>query len=277
MVSRRACLAAILVPLIGLLGPLPAADTKKETKAELSDLSLEVEALQLLYQLDLSPRQMEALAKIAKDTAPPARERKPGKGSEKLRTLLTDLRSALRKNDASKIDDLADKLDELKDKESPSLDDSIEITDEAKKRAPEALRLLTARQMNEYLNIYEEIQDPAASVRDALKKGLKSPSKDWTTLRDETAAEVGWLVGGFDKDKVAKVTEQTSTFLDKAHAWKEEELTKRQPDVEAAVQEIMGDVGPAEVLRHIVEHDLAEQLSNPQMQAALEARLKEGK
>ena len=56
------------------------------------------------------------------------------------------------------------KLDELKDKESPSLDDGIDITDEARKRAPEALRLLTARQMNEYLNIFEELQDPVASV-----------------------------------------------------------------------------------------------------------------
>ena len=37
---------------------------------------------------------------------------------------------------------------------------------------------------------------------------------------------------------------------------------------------IVGDVGPTEVLRHLVEHALAELLSNPRLEAALAERLK---
>lgn len=258
----------------------PAADPKKpgaRDTTDPNDVSLEIEALQLLYQLDLTPRQLQALAKIAPDTAAPARERKPAKVSAAVRQSMLELRAALRKNDADRIDELTDKLDELKEKENPPLDDSVEVTAGARKRAPDALRLLSPKQVTDYLNIHDELPDPMASVREALKNGLKLQNKDWNSVRDDAAEEVATLVAGFDADKAKKVAEQTAALLDKAHAWKEDELKKRQEELDAAVQEIMGDIGPVDVLRNIVLRDLAEVLSNPQLTAAIEARLKEGK
>jgi hypothetical protein len=260
--------AGLLLPVVCIV---PAADTKSD-KVDLNDLSLEIAALQLIYQFEFTPSQLQALAKLAKNTAAPT-ERKPVKGSDKLRGLMLELRSALRKRDEAKIDELTDKVDELKEKEKVDLDDSVEPTHAARKAALEAARLLTTRQMLDYLNVYDELPDPAVSVRDALKNGLKLKDKDWTSIRDEAAAEVAWLVAGFDKEREKKVSKQTVALLDKAHAWKEKELTDQQAELDRALQEIMGDVGPAEVLRHIVEHDLADLLANPQLPAAIEGKL----
>ncbi len=271
---RSLLLSAFLGVLLARAA-LPAADPKKPA-TDLNELSLEVEALQLIYQFELTSRQLQALAKIAADLPPPARERKPAKANEKLRALLTDLRTALRKHDDNRIDELTGRVDDLKD--SAALDDRIEVTAEVRKRVPELLRLLTTRQVNDYLNVYDDLPDPVASVRDALKSGLKAAQiKDWSSLRDEAAEEVGWLVAGFDTEKAKKVAEQTAALLDKAHAWKEDELKQRRAELETAVQEIMGDVDAVDVMRHVVERDLAELLANPQLAAAVEGRLKEMK
>lgn len=277
MTNRVALLAALGALLVALAAPSAAADKApaKDGKPDLNDLSLEVQALQVIYQLELTPRQLQALAKIARDTAPADGARKAAKGSEKLRSLLTDLRTALRKHDDAKIDDLTDKVDELKDKEGASLDDDVEVTDAARKKAPEAVRLLTVRQTMDYLNIYDEVPDPVASVREALRKGVKLQGKPWTELRDEAAEEVGGLVGGVDPEKARDVAKQAAALLDKYHALKDDELAKQRADIEQAVQDVMGEVGPAEVLRNVLLRDVAELLSNPQLPAAIDGRLKE--
>lgn len=246
-------------------------------RGSLSDLSLEVNALQTLYDLDLTPTQLKALAQLAKDTGQKSRSRKPAKASAKFVALLTDLRTALARADADRVDDLTDKLDKLRESESPALDDDVATTDAARKHAPDALRLLTARQVADHLETYEEIPDPLASVRDALKTGLKADAKKWAALREEAATEVGWLVAGFDADQAKKVRQQTASLLDKSHLWKEDELKDQQEELEKAVLEIMADVGPTDVLQHIVERDLAELLSNPRLGSAIAARLKEAK
>src|SRR5262249_20292363 len=132
--------------------------------------------------------------------------------------------------------------------------------------------------MMEYANLYDELPDPMATMREALRNGEKQKDKEWTATRDDAAAEVAWLVAGFDKPREAKVREQVAGLLDRVHPiWKEKELGDAPAALEKELQEIMGDVGPAEVLRHVIERDLAELLSNPQLAAAIEGRLKEMK
>ncbi len=256
-----------------LLSPLAfAADA-----VNVNDVSLEVEALQTLRGLSLTPAQLKALAVLAKEVAPKARERKAGKASEKYRAALTELRDALRQNDADKIDTLTEKRDDLRDAEKPDLDDDVEATDAAKRKAPEALRLLTAKQVIDHVGTYEEVPDPLNLVKTALKDGLDLDDKEWKESRDETATDVGWLLAGFDDAKAGAIAKRVSALLDKAHAWKGVELTKRQGDIEKAVQEIRGEVGPTDVLRNLLQRDLAELLSNPQLVNAIEARLKDEK
>src|SRR5262245_56489636 len=125
---RLACAVVLITQLFS--ASAPSADFKK-TRVDVTDLSHEVAALQVIYQLELTPRQLQALAKLAKGTAAPG-ERKPIRGSERLRGLLIDLRTALRKHDDSKIDDLTDKVDELKERDR-SDDDSVKMTEAARK------------------------------------------------------------------------------------------------------------------------------------------------
>jgi hypothetical protein len=257
--------------------PLDKQLAQKDAKVDLNDASLEVQALQAFHQIGFTPAQLKELAKLAKDTAMKPRERKEPKANEKFRTALLELRAALRKNDEDKIDDLIEKVDKLRDSEEPKLDDKIEVTEAARRSALEAIRLLGAKQLADYVVLYEDLPEPLAKVRETLKDNLKSKDDAWKKARDEAADEVGWLVGGFDTARVTKVKEQVTALLDKGHAWNEAELKKQQDELGKSMREIMGDVGPTEVLRHIVQRDLADLLSNPQLPAALELRLKDEK
>jgi len=274
------CLASI--PLYLLLAGLVVADAPRQNPGKggpaatvnLSDLSLEINALQTIYDLELSTLQLKSLAELANGAAK-ARPRKNAKASAKLVTLMTGLRETLAKGDERQIDDLNDKVDAQREKESLTLDDDVDITDTARKRAPDAVRLLSARQVADHLATYEELPEPLASVQDSLQRGLKADAKKWTALRDEAAQEASWLIAGFDADRAKKVRAQVAALLDKAHTAKGDELKKQQDEIEKAMQEIMGDVGPTDVLAHIMERDLAELLSNPLASKALESRLKQ--
>jgi hypothetical protein len=278
LLARTGARFAVLVVLTLTAGATLAGDAPPAAREDLNTLSLEVAALQLLNQLDVTPSQMEALAKMAKGITPKEVKRQPAKTSDKYRQTLRDLRDALVQGDQDKIDELNETLDDLKDSEKPELDDDVEITDEARSRAPETLRLLSARQTASYLGLYgDDLPDPAASLRDALEKAPRADEKEWKELRDDTVEEVGWLVAGLDVARAHKVSEKAGTLLDRAHKLKPDEFKEQRAELEKAAREVLGDVGPLEVLRHVLERDLAELLSNPQLRAALDARLKQGK
>ena len=74
--------------------------------------------------------------------------------------------------------------------------------------------------------------------------------------------------------KVTQIRQQAVTVLDEMHRWKEDELKQHQADVEKAAQKLLGGVGPLQVMSNIVEHDFAELLSNPRLEAAIAGRLK---
>jgi hypothetical protein len=276
--ERTGVRLATLAALALFAGAAFAADTPPAAKEDLNTVSLEVAALQLLNQLELTPSQMEALAKTAKGIALKETKREPAKASDKYRQTVLDLRDALVKGDQDRIDELNDTLDDLKDSDKPELDDDVEICDDARRLAPETLRLLSARQLATYLGLYgDDLPDPAASLRDALEKAPGADDKEWKDLRDDTAVEVGWLVAGLDAAQAQKVSDKAGALLDRAHKLKPDEFKEQRADLEKAAREVLGNVGPLDVVRHVVERDLAELLSNPQLPAALDARLKGAK
>ena len=57
-------------------------------------------------------------------------------------------------------------------------------------------------------------------------------------------------------------------------ALKDDEFKKERPELEKTARQIVGEVGPLDVLRHAVERSLADLLSNPRLAAAIDARLK---
>ena len=79
---------------------------------------------------------------------------------------------------------------------------------------------------------------------------------------------------GLDVDKADRVNDRVAALLIRVRSLTNEEFAKQQPDLDQAAAKIVGDVGALEVLRHYVEFDLANLLSNPRLAAALDARLK---
>jgi hypothetical protein len=204
----------LLGACLALPGPA-RAQAIKSLAQEVRDLSLEVDALQTLYFLELTPAQLKALVKLADKTAAKPKSVRPVKISKQFYTTLTSLRAALIKGDDDRVSALSDRLDEL-----------------------------------------------------------KAGPEEWKKRRDGVAEEIGWLLAGFGKDKAQKYQDRAAALLDKAHAWTEDELKKNGPVLEAAVQELLGDIGPLDILRNLLQRDLAELLSNPRLASAVEALLK---
>jgi hypothetical protein len=246
----------------------------------LNDLSLEVTALHTLYLFQLTPEQMRALQKLAPETSVEGGgAREAPKASEAYRKVLAKLREAFVKpEDDEHINKLLDELDDLREKEDPQLDDAVDITEEARKRAPEVLKQLSARQVMAYLgSLGDEVTDPLETLHEALDevRGLKDD--EWKELRQTVGPQVGALVAGLDAEAAQRVSDRVVQWLIRVRALSDEEFQKERGELREEARKIVGDIAPTDVLRHFVEHGLAELLSNPRLEAALQARLKDGK
>jgi hypothetical protein len=277
MMPPRALGTAFLLALLTAACPAPAAaDDAKKDGLSLTDLSLEVNALLRMHYFKVTPSQMDRLQKLAKETAEKPRKRKAGQASDDLREALESLHGALVEDlDDDQIDSLEERLDDLREAEKPALDDDVEITDAARRRAPEVLRQLSARQVAAYIAANsDDLHDPLERLTEALAKAQELKARAWKELRDETAEEVGLLVAGLDEEKSEKVSSKALTLLSRARGLTAEEFRKQQPELEKEARRIVGDVQPTDVLRHAAEYALAELLSNPRLEAALKARRK---
>jgi hypothetical protein len=239
-------------------------------------LSQEVAALQTLYALDATDAQLEALRRIARETAAPPIKGIEGKVSDAYKKKLSDLREALVEAvDEERIGELIDQIDELKETEKPELGDDVDVTEAAAGRAPEVLRMLTAGQVAAFLGGFaDDIIDPRQRLLEALDKVRGLTDKEWVEVRDEISEDIGRLVAGLDDEQSARVSAKVVQLLIVVRSMKSDEFKAERPELEKQAQQILGDVGPTDVLRHVMENSLAELLSNPCLPAALEARLK---
>jgi hypothetical protein len=241
----------------------------------LNELSLEVTALQALHQFQLSPAQLEVLRKFAKDDAPESSVREGGKASADFRRTLLALRNALVDGDDERIDQLQEELEDLRANEKPELEESIEVTEAARERAPELLRLLSPRQVAVFLGSHaDEIPEPAERILEALSKVRDLDPKEWKEVRESVAEEVGRGVAGLDFDKASQIGDKVIQLLIHARALKADEFKAERPELEKMAREIVGNLGPLDVLRHALMQELAELLSNPRLLASVDARLK---
>jgi hypothetical protein len=255
----------------------PAGGAPPQTaKLSVTELSLEVTALQTLHSLKATARQLEALRELAQGTAAKVPEAGEVKASDEYRKLLADLRQALADAlDEDLIDKLIEQLDELRAEEKPELHDDVHVTDQARRKAPEALRLFTARQVTVFAAGYgDEIGDPLEQLQEALNKARGVKQDQWKDYREEVADEVAWLVGGVDAAKAGRINDEVLEWLILVRNMKGDEFNKRKADLENKARQIVGDLGPTEVLRHFLEHAFAELLSNPRLAAVLQARTK---
>ena len=100
-------------------------------------------------------------------------------------------------------------------------------------------------------------------VVDGLEEGRGLKDEQWQTARDKVAEEVGWLVCGFEGDKASKIAEQVSAYLDQKHSGQ-----AKPGNREAEIRKLIGKPGPVVLLKNVMEHNLAELLSNPRVEQA---------
>jgi hypothetical protein len=261
---------------VTLVSSAAAQDSRKNAPATLNDTSLEVVALESLHQFQFTPAQMRALRRLAKETAMEPSAREAVKVSDGFRKTLLDLRNALADAaNAERIQQLQEKIDKLRAQEKVELDDAVQITEAATRRAPEIFKLLSARQVAGYIALYaDDFPDPLEILLAALPRVRGFNAKEWEAIREDVSEEIGRLVAGLDADKGGKISDQVIQLLIEARAFKEDEFKKHQPDLEARAREIVGQVSAFDVIQHVLERSLAEVLSNPRLAAALDARLK---
>lgn len=250
-------------------------EPKSGPPATLNQLSLEVSALQILHHLNATPAQLQQLRKLAKDTKSKDPEVKAGKGTDKFRTALLEVHRALLDNKNSEaIDKLAEKLDALREDEKPDLDDDVELTETARRRAPEAVRLFGAPQVAAYLaGLLEDIGDPQSRLVDSLNQVRTLSHDQWNEFRANFPDEIGRLVAGVDVEKAEKISNEVVQLLIVVRSLNDADFKAQRPELEKNALKIIGDVGPFQILQNVMDHVLASLLSNPRLTAAIDGRL----
>jgi hypothetical protein len=256
--------------------PAGAGDPRKADKPSISDLSLEVNALYALYSFKMTDSQLAELKKLARQTGQKPRQRKAGPVSEEFRTALVGLREALIANeDPDTIDSLGEQLEQIEKAELPDLDDGVELTPAARRQAVKVLHGLTVRQLANYIaDNVEDLAGPGERLTHALGEAGKLDDKEWQRLRKTTVTQVGWLIAGLHEERAAQVSKQVGELLDRARELKGKKEAGELAELEKEARKIRGDITPTQVLRHILEHAVAELLANPRLEEVIGLRLK---
>jgi len=287
MIGRMILPCGLLLLLIGSGGSSARSPQKKDKGKgaakqdpaaakrtdDLTNLTMKVEALQALHALEISNAQLKDLLSIAKECAEKPRSRTPAKASDAYRKALLDLRNALVRRDADRIDELKEKLDDLIEKESPEVDTDFETTAAARTQAPTAFKRLEFKQLLAFVHDQgDTLADPREAIRAALEDGKDKKGDEWTAIRDQSAEAVAEVLAGANAAKVAEAARSVKALLDKWHG-----KTASADGIEPEIKQIIGGQLPTDLLRNAIEVHLASILSNPRMPAAIEARLNGGK
>jgi hypothetical protein len=270
----RRLVALATVMLVAVTVPAapqpPKAGSSTPKTGNLNEVSMEIAALQTLHELELTPDQLSALAKLARESASKDEKRQPAKTSPEFATALNNLRAAYVKGDDNQIGECQEKLDGMMEKQQPELDNGVVITEGGRAHAPEALKLLNVRQVGTFLGTLE-VTDPVELLVSAIEQVRDIKKSDEAEREIATVAEeVAWLLNGWDDDDASQKTQaKVTTLLQGAAKHKGAAGASDRKHWEKDAREAVGDVDYKEVIAHIVEHGMAELLSNPRLDAAI--------
>jgi hypothetical protein len=263
--------AAVLVAVtfVGRSFCAPPSETK------LAHLEFRVEALSKLDDLAVTGEQLKALKALAVDTAGQASpEQLSVKGTAAYQTALQTLQDALIDGDDEKISDAQDAVDSMRDSDNIDPDIDIPITDAARAKAPEALKLMNSTQIASYLSEHsEDVPDAADTIEDAMDQ-CDDAKTDYVQLRGDAADQVGLLVAGLDADAARLVAQKVDGLLDRVHAMSETEYKDHRREMDAQAREIVGSIDSFEQLRHWMQGEMADLLTNPEINTVLNLRIK---
>lgn len=252
---------------------MSAAERCVDDQAEdLNLLYLEVEALRAIHILELTPKQLLGLLPLVKDASEAHRPREPVKGSAQFWPVYRELRVALAAGTDERITKLELKLDQLDDNLGgmPVFDARYELTSVAKKRVAEAMRHVGLSQVVAFTKRrrYWDLVAPHQAINGRLKEFAYKTGRDWELTRDGIANNVAEVIAGLSEDKKKSSKAQLVALLDRWHG-KQIETDALNHDVD----QVIGEVSGADMLRNVLEIHLAHLLANPKAGDAIRARI----
>ncbi len=255
--------AALAYPAVS---PSQAAD---RAPANLNAISLEVAALQTLHDLNLSPAQVAALTKLAREANPKPVSKTEGTASPAYAKALGDLRVALASGNDDRISAAREKLDAILEKEEVELDIAVEVTDEARERARPVVLLLRAPQAAAVIAA-SEINDPADLLIDGLEVVRGLPDTERAEEIKHLVQEIAWLAAGRKEEAAERIRTDAARVLEKAAGIQDDAAFRRERvNLEREARDAVGPVSPVAVIGHALEGKMAELLSNPRLVHAL--------
>jgi hypothetical protein len=277
MDARLTLAALVIAACLGCC--LADAAPRQQRRPTIHDLSLEVAALQSLYDFQFTEAQLKMLARLAPQTREDDRPRARARVSREFEQALIKLRDVLiNPVDEDSIASALEAYSKIQDKEDADLDDQVEITDAAKEKAPEILRGLRARQLASFIAGFgDEFPDPIEDLQEAISKVRTLEDDQWKILRRVIGQSIGDQAAGLDAEKAATFNDEVVQILIQARSLDAKAFAREKPALEKKAQDLFKNIGPLEVIRHTTELAIATLLSNPRLEAALKARLKAGK
>jgi hypothetical protein len=236
-------------------------------------LSQQVRAMQRLHDLDPSAEQLQAIKALASQTIAPAGVPEATKVSPKYLQALIAMKAALSKADNDdEITDAKDALDEIEDDEDVDLDDLVDITAAARANATAILLKFSAAQIADYLGtLGDDAPDLDETVSDALDDVRDASRGEVDEVINDDTEEAGILVAGLDLEKSAELRKQFSEILASSRKLSNSGYAKQRPELEESLKKLIAGTDSFVLLRHSMERDLANLLSNPQLLNAIDA------
>jgi hypothetical protein len=227
-----------------------------------------VDALSALNDLQLTAEQIKALRDLSSDTAATVND-VPAHVDDEYKAALKEVRAALLSRNDDRIEQAQDKLSTLGEKQDPDSEPDFDNTDAAKTKAPGFLKTLSASQVAHYLaQNADDVQDPVELLIDAIHQARTLSDDDFDDFRDETAQQMGLLAGGPAPAKTPSIIAKTTRFLTRVRRLSAQDYDAQKSTLEDEARKMV-EHDPMTYIRHWMEGELADLLSNPELQTAL--------
>ncbi|MGA2441591.1 MAG: hypothetical protein ABSH08_11570 [Tepidisphaeraceae bacterium] len=233
-------------------------------------LELEVDALAAIHDLNLMPEQLSALKDLASNTAGTLSDT-PAPVTADYEAAMKDMRDALLSKDQDRIDIAEDKMGDVADKQDPDSEPDVEQSGSAKTKAVTFLKSLSVKQVGDYISQNsDDIDDPAQVLLDAVHQSRDLSDDDFESLQDDTAEELGIFSGGLNPGRPPKIVSKVDQLLTRIHHLSAKEYKNQQSALEDEARKLVEGMDPISCLRHWMENEMADLLSNPQLSQAID-------
>lgn len=264
---RYACITLFIAILVAAVSHPALAQTPE--LSESAKLQLQVDALSSLDDLNLTPEQLSALKDLASDTAGTLTD-SPTAITEAYKTSLKEMREALLTKDDDKIDAAEEKMGDIADKEDPDSEPDVDQSESAKSKAETLVKMLTVSQVAAFIaQNGDDVDNPSQLLLDAIHQCRGMSADDFQGMRDDTAQEIGIYAAGINPAKPPAIVGKINRLLTRVHGLSDDEYSQQQSSLEDEARKLVAGLDPINTLRHWLEDEMADVLSNPQLLEAI--------